>query len=89
MQRGEVVLGGSAAPGIRDSRADDLQVETATRSTISAVQDVFAEVVTAPWPAASGGMPEAGARVADGVLRAWFGSEEDPFLALAPLGVPR
>ncbi len=65
----------------------DEQVETAARSTISAVQDVFAEELKNPWPAPSGLMPVPEARIDGGVLIAWFGSEENPVLSLAPLGL--
>lgn len=87
VRRGASVLGGSAAPGILDEGGDDRQVETAARSTISAVQDVFAEELRSPWPAAAGSMPAPEARVDGGVLRAWFGDADEPVAALAPLAL--
>jgi len=87
--RGDLLLGGSAAPGILDSESDDQQVETAARSTISAVQDVFAEELKIPWPAGSGLMPAPDTCVRSGVLLAWFGPEKEPVLALISLELRR
>lgn len=89
VHRGDLLLGGSAASGILDGGSDDRQIETATRSTISAVQDVFAEESKTPWPAPFGRMPVPEARIDGDVLLAWFGSEEKPVLSLAPLGLRR
>lgn len=71
VRRGDVVLGGSSAPQILDGSVR--QLETAAYATINAIQDVFAEELTTPWPATSGAMPEPGVRFSDGVLHTWFG----------------
>jgi hypothetical protein len=80
---GESVVGGSAAPQILEDDPEP-DIETATRATISAVQDVFAEELREPWPATAGAMPNVDARVQDDRLIIWFGSETAPVLALAP-----
>jgi hypothetical protein len=86
--RGGSVVGGSAAPEILEDDAEP-QLETVTRSAISAVQDVFAEELKEPWPATAGAMPDADARVDDDRLIVWFGSETAPVLALAPFQLAR
>jgi hypothetical protein len=86
--RGGLVVGGSAAPEILEDDAEP-HLETVTRSAISAVQDVFAEELTEPWPATAGAMPDADARVDDDRLIVWFGSETAPVLALAPFPLAR
>ena len=87
VSRGDVLLGGSSAPQILDGRSDDRQLETAARSTISAVQDVVAEELKAPWPLSSGRMPAPDARIEGDVLLAWFGPEDQPVVALAPISL--
>jgi hypothetical protein len=79
----EAVVGGSAAPQILEDDAEP-DLETATRATISAVQDAFAEELREPWPATAGAMPDVDARVQNDRLIMWFGSETAPVLALAP-----
>lgn len=86
--RGGSLIGGSAAPRILVSPVDERSVETAAYSTINAIQDVFAEELTTPWPAPSGQMPPPDTRVGAGVLRAWFGPEDRPVLELAPFELP-
>jgi hypothetical protein len=83
VRRGGSVVGGSAAPEILEDDAEP-NIETVTRSAISAVQDVFAEELKEPWPATAGAMPDADVRVDDDRLIVWFGSETAPVLALAP-----
>ncbi|MGQ0573398.1 MAG: hypothetical protein ACT4RN_04235 [Pseudonocardia sp.] len=87
MYRDQMLIGGSAAPRVVDDVLDDRSVETAAYSTINAVQDVFAEELTTPWPASSGDMPDPGTRVTDGVLLAWFGSAQQPVVALEPIDI--
>jgi hypothetical protein len=82
------VVGGSAAPEILEDDAEP-NIETVTRSAISAVQDVFAEELKEPWPATAGAMPDAEARVDGRRLIVWFGPEAAPVLALAPLALAR
>lgn len=85
--REDRVVGGSSASSILDESSDERHVETAGRSTISGIQDVFAEELTEPWPAAVGEMPVLGVRVTGGVLRAWFGPEGSPVVSLAPFAL--
>lgn len=87
VHRGDVLLGESSAPQILDGSDDVRQLETAARSTISAVQDVIAEELTTPWPMHSGAMPAPGARVDGDVLLAWFGPAEEPVVSLAPFRI--
>jgi hypothetical protein len=82
--REDRLIGGSAAPRIIDESGDEWQLDAAATSTISGVQDVFAEELAEPWPASRGEMPAPEVRVADGVLLAWFGSAERPVLSLTP-----
>jgi hypothetical protein len=86
--RDDTWLGGSTAPEIVTAQADERQIESAARSTISGVQDVFAEELAEPWPASRGDMPTPDVRIKDGVLLAWFGSEDEPFLTLGPYPLP-
>jgi hypothetical protein len=78
------VVGGTAAPQVMDDPGDERRLAVAAWSTISGVQDVFAEELTEPWPAPGGDMPPPEVRVEDGVLFAWFGSAENPAVALTP-----
>jgi hypothetical protein len=84
VSRDGAVVGGSVAPEILEDDAEP-QIETVVRSTISAVQDVFAEELKEPWPARAGAMPDGDARVDDHRLIVWFGLETAPVLTLAPL----
>lgn len=86
--RGAMQLGGSAAPELVTRRTDDRQVETVALSTISGVQDVFAEELAQPWPASSGEMPAPDVRIEAGVLLAWFGTREHPSLSLRSYPLP-
>lgn len=88
VHRGGSLIGGSAAPRILVEPVDERRVETAAYSTINAIQDVFAEALTTPWPAPSGQMPPPDTRVRTGVLRAWFGPDDRPVLELAPFELP-
>jgi len=53
--------------------------ETAVRAALSTIQDVVQEALTVPWPAPDA-LPDAVAR--DGILSAWFGSEDAPVLRI-------
>lgn len=88
VHRGTRLLGGSAAPEMLADGTDDVHVVLAARSTLGAVQGVFAHELTAPWPAPEGALPALGARVEGGVLLLWFGAEERPALSLAPFELP-
>lgn len=88
MFRAERAVGGSAAPAILDDSPDGERLDVAALSTISAIQDVFAEELAEPWPASAGEMPAPDVRVAGGVLLAWFGPRERPDLALTPFELP-
>lgn len=82
------MVGGSAAPSILDDAPDAGRLDVAALSTISGIQDVFAEELAEPWPASAGEMPAPDVRVGDGVLLAWFGPQERPDLTLTPFELP-
>lgn len=94
VRMGEESWAGSAAPAILDdpelldAEADARLLETVTRSTLSGVQDAISRARAEPWPVVAGdasAMPGPNARVADGVLHAWFGDEDSPALRLEPI----
>jgi hypothetical protein len=83
--RDGVFIGSSAAPEILDDAPDSpTQIETATRATLSSVQDFVSETLTEPWPE---GLPAAEARVAGSVLRLWFGDEAAPVVELVAISL--
>lgn len=83
--RGDVVIGGSAAPRLIDGETGDGQVATATYATINTVQEVVAHSISSPWPARSGARPTPQTRLDGHLLRAWYGPAARPVLALEPL----
>jgi hypothetical protein len=71
----EVDLSAFGEHGLLSAR----DAETATRAALSTIQDSVQEALRVPWPALDA-LPDAVVR--DGILAAWFGSQEAPTLRL-------
>ncbi len=73
---------GTAAILDDDGRTVDEAICTAARAILSHVQDAVAEATTEPWPGTGTELPQPGADIHDGRLRAWFGDRETPALVV-------
>jgi hypothetical protein len=77
---------GAAFIGDEDGRSLAERIETAAWAILNGAQDGVMEILREQWPsAADGRAAEPGARVQGGELWMWFGDENAPTVALAPL----
>ena len=69
-----------------DGRSLAERIQTAAWAILNGAQDGVMEILREQWPiAAKGRAAEPGARVQGDELRMWFGDENAPTIALAPL----
>src|SRR5205814_3863257 len=79
---------GAIIVGDEDGRSLAERIETAAWSILNGAQDGVMEILREQWPiAAEGRAAEPEARVQGDELRMWFGDENAPTVALAPLNL--
>jgi hypothetical protein len=76
---------------VEQDEAFEDNVATAVWSVLSGIQDYISEALKEPWPPNQSAprelpVPEVG--IAGGFIRAWYGSEKSPILALDPIPIP-
>jgi hypothetical protein len=78
-------------PPKQDGTGPDLDAKALLGASLHALddlQDWLCEETHDPWPRqGQGAVPAPGARVSNGELHLWFGSEDDPVLRLPAIGV--
>ncbi len=77
-----------AETGPWDEPTDGERAETAVRAVLNSLQDAVSEATGEPWPeAAPRRMAEYGARHDARALYFWYGSENAPVVAFAPMAL--